>query len=132
MDGLRIVRRVHDEIVAHALREDPVECCGLVEIEAGTVVAARAVANVAASPHRFEFGSQDVLEIPRIEERGRTPGIYHSHTLSVPEPSATDLRFGALWPHIPWLIIGTSGAAPLVRCFQFDGGVAVERPLEHC
>lgn len=132
MDGLRIVRRVHDEIVAHALRDAPVECCGLVEVAAGTIVAARPVTNVASSAHRFEFSAAGVLEILRIEDRGRLPGIYHSHTCSAPEPSATDLRFGALWPHVPWLIVGTAGREPVMRCFRFENGESVERPLEHC
>lgn len=132
MAAVRLPANLRERLIAHALRDAPNECCGLLEMDpdTDTVVAMFELENVAASPMRFELGSRDLLELPRIEERGRVPVIYHSHTQSAPEPSQTDITFAALWPGVPWLIVGTAGEQPEARWFEIRGGVVDERPLD--
>ena len=53
---MRIARALLDHIVAHARREFPNECCGIVAARDGSRGrASREVENVAASPFRFEI-----------------------------------------------------------------------------
>lgn len=111
-----------DQIVDHARRDAPVECCGFVELEDGRAVDVIPVENVAGSPLRFEVGPRDLLRIAEIEDRGRQIAIYHSHTRSAPVPSQTDVNFAANWPGVEWLIVGVAGDEPDVRNWRIEAG----------
>ncbi|MEI2703430.1 MAG: M67 family metallopeptidase [Baekduia sp.] len=123
---------IYDRLIEHARSELPNECCGLAEYDpaAGTVVAARQLVNAEPSPMRFAFASPDLLEIPRIEERGLVPVIYHSHVASEPSPSQTDLTFAAGWPGVPWLIAGPMNGDPQLRWFEIEDGAVREHAVE--
>lgn len=122
---------IYDALVEHARADAPNECCGLLEFDAdgGHVTVAHPMENIAASPMRFELGSADLLKLPAIEESGRTPVIYHSHTRSEPYPSQTDLNFAAYWPGVPWLIIGVDGEPATMRWYEIEDGAIGERPV---
>lgn len=122
-----------DEIVAHALREAPNECCGVIAGRDGAARALHATENVAASPFRFEI---DGLALMRLIDRFEADGdelaaIYHSHTRSEPYPSQTDLNFAALWPGVEWLIVGVPrDGEPVVRTYRIEDGRVFEADLE--
>ncbi len=122
-----------DEIVAHALRDAPNECCGLIAGRDGAATAAHATDNAAASPFRFEIDGWALLHlIDRFEADGdELVAIYHSHTRSEPYPSQTDLNFAALWPGVEWLIVGVpKDGAPVVRTYRIEDGRISEAALE--
>ncbi len=129
---MRISAGLLEQVVAHATRDAPNECCGVLAVRDGVAVAVHEMENLAASPLRFEV---DGLELNRllseIEDRGEELGaIYHSHTRSSPEPSQTDVNFAAYWPSVEWLIIGLSGSEPEVRSFMISAfGEIEEAPL---
>jgi proteasome lid subunit RPN8/RPN11 len=125
---MRIAPDLLAEIVEHARREAPNECCGVIAVRDGTAEAVHAMENLAASPLRFEV---DGLELHRlltgIEDGGAALGvIYHSHTRSAAYPSQTDINFAAGWPGVEWLIVGLSGDEPEVRSFLIDDGRVAE------
>jgi [CysO sulfur-carrier protein]-S-L-cysteine hydrolase len=111
-----------DRIVAHARREAPNECCGIVGVRDGRPVEVVELTNVHASPFRFEpDGRELVRALTRIEDAGGELGaIYHSHTRSAPEPSQTDIQFAAGWPGVEWIIVGLKGGEPDVRSWLID------------
>ena len=122
---MRIARSLLDEIVEHAVRDAPNECCGVVASRDGAVTAVHATENLAASPFRFEIDGLELMRlIDAIEDAGeQLVAIYHSHTRSEPYPSQTDVNFAALWPGVEWLIVGVSkNAEPEVRSYLIDGG----------
>jgi proteasome lid subunit RPN8/RPN11 len=122
-----------DEMVAHALRDAPNECCGVVASRpaadgsqrgAVRVFAAVNAAPEAQQPRRFEIEGRDLLALyERIEGEGLELGaIYHSHTRTEPRPSQTDINFAQHWPGVEWIIIGVSDPdRPEVRTFLIDG-----------
>jgi [CysO sulfur-carrier protein]-S-L-cysteine hydrolase len=116
-----------DRIVAHAQREAPNECCGIVGVRDGRPVEVVELTNVHASPFRFEPDGRELVQaLTRIEDAGGELGaIYHSHTRSAPEPSQTDIQFAAGWPGVEWIIVGLKGGAPDVRSWliEADGTV---------
>jgi [CysO sulfur-carrier protein]-S-L-cysteine hydrolase len=122
-----------ERIVAHARRDFPNECCGIVATRGDVAVGVHEAENTAASPFRFEV---DGLELHRtlsaIEGRGDQLGaIYHSHTRSEPFPSQTDVNFAAGWPGVEWLIVGLrDGEEPQVRSYRIDGGRISEAGVE--
>ena len=130
---MQIARSLLDEIVDHAVRDAPNECCGVVAARDGAVTAVHTAENLAASPFRFEIDGLTLMRLmDELEQAGDELGaIYHSHTRSDPYPSQTDVNFAALWPGVEWLIVGVSkGAEPQVRSYLIDGGAIRDAELE--
>jgi proteasome lid subunit RPN8/RPN11 len=126
---VRIERALLDRIVAHARRDFPNECCGMVAIRDGAVVAIHEATNVAASPLRFEVEGREIIRAQdAFEDDGAEMGaIYHSHTRSEPYPSQTDVNFARGWPGVEWLIVGVNrDGEPTVRSYRIDDGVIEE------
>ncbi len=132
---MKIARSILDEIVEHAVRDAPNECCGLVVGKGGTATAARAMENLAASPFRFDIDGRELISVAFADEdEDQLTAIYHSHTRSDPYPSQTDVNFAAGWPGVEWLIVGVpkkgADAEPEVRSYLIDDGVIREVEVE--
>ena len=126
---MRIERALLDRIVAHARRDFPNECCGMVAMRDGAAVAIHEATNVAASPLRFEVDGREIIRAQDdFEDDGAEMGaIYHSHTRSEPYPSQTDVNFARGWPGVEWLIVGVRREGePSVRSYRIAGGVIEE------
>lgn len=132
---MQISRELVDEMVAHALRDAPNECCGVIAVtqdgDVRRAVRVHATENVHASPLRFEI---DGLELYRLteqfeEEDLQLGAIYHSHTRSAPYPSQTDINFAQLWPGVEWVIVGVADRErPEVRAYLIEGPDVKEIP----
>ena len=110
------------DMVDHARREAPCECCGLIggnDARAGTVYP---LGNVAADPLvTYEAAPEDLFAAQRsMRDRGeQLLAIYHSHPRSNdPQPSATDVRL-AYYPSAVYLIVGL-GDEPCLRAFRIS------------
>ncbi len=126
---MRIARDRLDAIVAHAQRDAPDECCGIVGVRDGVAEVVVELENLAHSPMRFDVDGMELHRaLTAMEDDGLELGaIYHSHTRSAPYPSQTDVNFAAHWPGVEWLIVGlTRGADPVVRSYLVDDGVVTE------
>jgi proteasome lid subunit RPN8/RPN11 len=126
---VRIEAALLERILAHARRDFPNECCGVVAVRDGRAVAVYEATNVQASPLRFQVDPLEVLRIDNaIEAEGNTLGaIYHSHTRSEPYPSQTDIGFAESWPGVEWLIVGLRrDEDPTIRSYFIDQAGAVE------
>ena len=124
-----------DDIVEHAVRDAPNECCGLVVGSDGTASGAHAMENLAASPFRFDIDGRELIKYAFDDDGDeQLVAIYHSHTRSAPYPSQTDVNFAAGWPGVEWLIVGVpkkgSDDEPEVRSYLIDGGAIREVELE--
>jgi proteasome lid subunit RPN8/RPN11 len=130
---VRINSALVERIVAHARRDFPNECCGILGVRDGRAVAIHEATNLAASPLRFEVEGREVLQAQdAFENDGAELGaIYHSHTRSEPYPSQTDINFAAGWPGVEWLIVGLRREGePTVRSYRIDDGVVTELDVE--
>lgn len=92
---MRVAPEVLAAIEAHARREAPKECCGLLIGDSDRVVEAVPCANLAEDPvRRYRIAPEDLFaQIRRCRERPaalRIVGGYHSHPRSVAQPSPTD------------------------------------------
>jgi [CysO sulfur-carrier protein]-S-L-cysteine hydrolase len=127
-----IARDLLERVIAHARRDAPNECCGLVATREGRAVSVHEAENTAASPFRFEVDGMALYrEMTAIEDGGAELGaIYHSHTRSEPYPSQTDVNFAGGWPGVEWLIVGLAGDGPQVRSFRIDEGRITEVAVE--
>ena len=131
---MRIDRTLLDEIVAHAVRDAPNECCGVVLGRDGRATSARPLENIAASPFRFDIDGRELISFAFADEDAdQLVAIYHSHTRSEPYPSQTDVNFAAGWPGVEWLIVGVprkKDAEPEVRSYLIEEGAIREVELE--
>jgi proteasome lid subunit RPN8/RPN11 len=127
---MKIAADLLDEIVAHALEDPKIECCGVVAVQpagdGGEPAATRVyrAENIHASALKFEIDPHELLELYNACERdgGELGAIYHSHVRSAPYPSQTDIGFAASWPGVEWIIVGlAAGEQPLVKSYLIDG-----------
>ena len=127
-----LVRRgVGAAIAAHARRESPRECCGLLIGTQGEVYEAVATANVAAEPHRhYQVSPVDHFALIKRCRDTQAPGlktleivgVYHSHPRSAPVPSPTDRR-EALADFFYVIAGPVDGSAPLeLRAYRLIEG----------
>jgi [CysO sulfur-carrier protein]-S-L-cysteine hydrolase len=126
---VRIERALLDRIVAHARRDFPNECCGMIAMRDGAAVAIHEATNIAASPLRFEVEGREIIRAQdAFEADGAEMGaIYHSHTRSDPYPSQTDINFARGWPGVEWLIVGVPrDGEPTVRSYRIEDGAIEE------
>ncbi len=130
------LRREHlDAMIAHALEDAPIECCGVLAGRDGVVESVNRARNLEASPYRFKI---DPLEYARLERKlddaGASPaGFYHSHTGSDPVPSPTDIRMmGAFFgpPYVHFVIGVKDRERPEVRCWYIQDGEKTEQQFE--
>ncbi|MCS7295923.1 MAG: M67 family metallopeptidase [Chloroflexota bacterium] len=130
------LRRAHlQAMVEHALREAPIECCGMLGKRDGVIAGVYPAKNAEASPFRFSIDAREQLRIEaEMEAAGHElAGFYHSHTGSEARPSPTDIRmmaplFGP--PYVHFVIGVADREHPEVRVFTIEGDRAVEHEYE--
>ena len=119
-----------DEMVAHARKEAPNECCGIIAGQDGRAVKLFRAKNSEASPYLYNVDPQDLFRIYReCDENGWDfLTIYHSHTASEAYPSPTDVRL-AFWPETYYVLVSLQDPQnPVVRAFRIvDGAVSEEK-----
>jgi proteasome lid subunit RPN8/RPN11 len=118
-DGVRAA------IVAHARREAPRECCGLL-VGCGLLVdACEPVPNVSPTPFtRYAIDpATHIATRRRLRGTGREViGCYHSHPAAPAIPSETDLA-DAYYPEFVWIIVSLANAVrPDLAAFRLTHG----------
>ena len=123
---LVIDQLTYDEIVAHAWRDHPDECCGVVAGPMDTDRPERfmPMVNAARSPTFYEFDSMDLLKLYReMAKRDERPVvIYHSHTATEAYPSRTDISY-ASEPDAHYVLVSTREDDVEFRSFRIVDGV---------
>jgi [CysO sulfur-carrier protein]-S-L-cysteine hydrolase len=136
---MKISSELLDQVVAHALENPKIECCGLVAVEPRTdgepITATRVypAVNIHASALKFEIDPMEQYRLTEtIEAEGWEIGaIYHSHVRSEPKPSQTDINFARHIGRVEWIIVGLrAGHAPDVRSYLIEDGQVREVTLE--
>jgi proteasome lid subunit RPN8/RPN11 len=127
---VRISQELLDEMVAHAQRDAPNECCGMIASRDGEAVKVHRATNAAASPLRYEIDGAEQYRIQMtIDDDGLELGaIYHSHTRSEPYPSQTDINL-AFYPEALYVIVGVAGDEPEVRAYAIRDGQVSDAQL---
>lgn len=121
-----------DAVVAHARRDHPDECCGVIAGRDGVVTRVFAMDNAERSPTGFSFDSAEQLRVWReIDDADQDLlVVYHSHTATEAYPSRTDVRWSANTPGVSWLLVSTRDPdAVEVRSFRIEDGVVSEEEL---
>ena len=133
---LELEKQYLDQMVAHALEDDPNECCGILAGPRGSVVKLYRMTNIAHSPYRYEMdGTKMIPVLNEIDDKGwELLAFYHSHTHSPAYPSTTDVRIAtspdgrSIWPDTLYILVSlTDRDNPPVHAFRIvDGQIAEE------
>jgi len=116
---IKIPKSIYLQIIEHAKRESPLECCGILGGKDHTVEKAFELQNVDQSSVRYAMAPQEQLKV--FEEMGRDAmemvAVYHSHTHTIPFPSETDVKL-AFCPEVSSIIISLKEEDPMVKAFR--------------
>jgi proteasome lid subunit RPN8/RPN11 len=116
---LEIPRDLHDAMVAHCVRESPLECCGILGGIAPRVSSIHPLRNELASETRYNADPQDLIaaHISLRQCGAEILAIYHSHPRWQAVPSITDLNENHYGP-VPRIIVSLRGELPEVRVWE--------------
>jgi proteasome lid subunit RPN8/RPN11 len=118
---IELDRSFVDDMFAHALEENPLECCGVIALDGLRSVRLYRATNSEASPYRYNVDTKDLLRISReIDDNDWSYCIYHSHTGTDARPSPTDIRMAELWPEAYFVVISLAEG----EAFANEGGEA--------
>lgn len=133
---LELDRDSFDAICAQALREYPLEMCGLVagppdDDDVGTAMAFYPCRNTAESAKVYTIDPKDHLraELDADDHDWEISGVVHSHTHSEPYPSPTDVA-QAPDPGWHYLIVSLKRDAPELRSYRIVDGRVTEETVE--
>ena len=119
--ALTIPAPLLDAMVAHCVRDDPLECCGLLGGVPPLVSSIHPLRNADSSETRYNADPQELVDAHvSLRDRGaEILAIYHSHPRWPAIPSQTDLRENHYGP-VPRIIVSLLGPAPEVRVWRLD------------
>jgi proteasome lid subunit RPN8/RPN11 len=122
MKKLQIPRRLHDDMVAQACAELPNECCGLLAGRDGCVTHRYPLTNALASPTRYLSDPKAMFEAEKDRRKEGTEvlAVYHSHPMTEPVPSRTDLDQNEYWSAAVHIIISLRKGSPEVRAWWLE------------
>lgn len=117
---IRIPREIYQEMIEHARREAPVECCGILGGKDTTVQECFEIRNVENSSVQFLMDPQEQLNaFEKMEKNSmKMVAIYHSHPHTIPFPSEMDVQ-KTVDPEMPSIIISLKEKdEPMVKAFR--------------
>ena len=136
---MKLPRAFVDQMIAHARKDAPNECCGIIAGNDGYATHLYPAINGAASPYRYEVDSKDLLRITREMNNNDWDvfAIYHSHTHTQAYPSATDVRL-AFYPDAYYVLVSLGDPAkpevtpgrPDVRAYRIVDEQITEEEIE--
>ncbi len=121
-----------DQVLAHARRDHPDECCGIIAGKGGLATRVFEMENAERSPTGFTFDSAEWLKVYReIDDADEELlAVYHSHTATEAYPSRTDILWAEHNEFEHWLLVSTRAEEDEVRSFTITDGVVAEEPVE--
>jgi proteasome lid subunit RPN8/RPN11 len=119
-----------EEMIAHAIKEYPLEACGLIAGKSDQVEAFYKTRNDAASARIYTVNPGDYLKVDRdAESKGMSIiGVVHSHTHSEAFPSPTDVA-QAPDPSWHYVLVSLKHKDPIVRSFAIVDGNLIEESV---
>ncbi len=125
---MKIKKKIYVNIVNHAKKDLPNECCGYLAGKDSTVTAAYPITNIDQSHEHFSFEPEEQFAaIKDMRKKGlETIGVYHSHPETPARPSREDIRL-AYDPDISYLIISLAEEKEVTKSFKIkDDQVNIE------
>ena len=115
---IKIPQSVYDEVVAHALKDNPIEACGYLAGINGEVKYVIPMKNTDESNEHFSFDPQEQFDaFKKTKSEGlRLIAVYHSHPETPARPSEEDIRL-AYDPNVSYVIVSLASETPVMKSF---------------
>ena len=115
---ITLPQSVYDEVVAHALKDTPIEACGYLAGINGEVKYAIPMKNTDESNEHFSFDPQEQFDaFKKTQKEGlRLISVYHSHPETPARPSEEDVRL-AFDHNVSYIIVSLAGEVPDMKSF---------------
>ena len=135
MEGLRIPARLAQEIIDHARKDTPNECCGIMSGKDGVVQRIWRTTNIDHSPVKYTIDPQEMAKaFMDADKAGQDVlGFYHSHTATEAYPSVTDTRLAPpsdLFDYQYVIVSLQNAQQPVIRCFRIVDRKVQETSIE--
>jgi [CysO sulfur-carrier protein]-S-L-cysteine hydrolase len=120
-DTLEIPRDILDTMIAHCVREAPLECCGILCGIPPRIFLYYSLRNDMNSETRYNADPRDLIaaHIDFRRQGAEILAIYHSHPRWQAVPSQTDLAENHYGP-VPRIIVSLLGHSPDVRVWRLN------------
>jgi [CysO sulfur-carrier protein]-S-L-cysteine hydrolase len=127
---MKITNGVMEQILVHAVKETPVEACGLLLGKGGFITRAIPLTNIEQREDHFTCDPQEQYEAYKTAKETGVEIIaaYHSHPATPPRPSEEDLRL-AYDPTLLYVIVSLADNKREVKAFWIRKGIVEEEPL---
>jgi proteasome lid subunit RPN8/RPN11 len=128
---LRLSLSMHDQIIDHARRESPRECCGVIVGPSGEFRELHELTNIYEGVDFYEPEPNELFRIYReADDRGwEFSAIYHSHPVSIAYPSKRDVEYAG-WPDSVYIICSLEDLElPYLRAFNIVNEEIIEREI---
>ena len=128
---MKIKKEIIDNIVAHAKSGVPIEMCGYLASQDDIICKHYPLTNVDASDDHFTFDPKEQFAtVKDARANGFEVGaVYHSHPLTVAQPSTEDIRL-AYDPNISYVIISLANGGSDVKSFKIKDGQVFPEDIE--
>lgn len=120
---MKMTQQVFNELIAHALKEAPIEACGYLAEKDDVVSMSLPLTNIDAAADHFSMDPKEQFEsIRRIRIDGmKLCAVYHSHPATLARPSPEDIRL-AFDPNLSYVIVSLLDGRT-VKSFRIKNGV---------
>ena len=126
---IKIPRKIHDEVIAHAREGFPLEVCGILGGTGETVSATYRMTNIDASNEHFMMEPKEQFAVVKeLRAKGLAMlAIYHSHPETPARPSEEDIKL-ALTPLVSSIIVSLADPQqPTMKSYKiYQGNVEPE------
>ena len=134
-EGLRMSARLAQEMIVHARKDAPNECCGIMAGKDGTVQEVYRTTNIDHSPVKYTIDPQEMVQTFLVADKAGQDvlGFYHSHTRTEAYPSVTDTRLAPpsdLFDYHYVIVSLQNPDQPSVRCFRIVDRKVLEMTVE--
>jgi proteasome lid subunit RPN8/RPN11 len=130
---LRLTDRQRQTILDHCRAGLPFEACGLIFGKGRESMQVMPMRNAAQSTTFYTLDPAEQLEaMENARDAGLDlVGIFHSHPVTRPYPSKTDVDFAGFWEDV-WFLIASfrNDAAPELCCYRIIGDAVTETGIE--
>lgn len=125
---IKVSEKTIEEMIGHARKEYPEECCGLLAGNNGIVNKIYRMTNTDQSQVSYLMDPKEQFAVFKDMRRREIEmiAIYHSHPKTIAEPSITDINL-AFYPDAYYIILSLSDIKrPDIRAFKIVEGKADE------
>lgn len=128
---MRIKKEIYNSIIAHARKLAPIEACGYLAGQNGTITKHYELTNIDQSEEHFSFDpAEQFVTVKDARANGlEVCAVYHSHPVTPARPSQEDIRL-AFDPEISYVIVSLADGSEDVRSFKIRGAQVTPENIE--